>query len=324
MKIAQQKQQLRIHGRVPFDADGNAHLWWSFSGFSFCFNGTDFSFSASFTDQQPAILAVVIDGITYKRAVQGEDTFSFAVKEGDHTVSVRRISKRTDSPDVCIHTLTINGAFLAPPAEKQMKMEFLGDSITCGYGVLGLPTCRRWNAIDEDATCSYAALTAAHFNAEARFESISGHGVVRNFGKDRRVRIPKAFLLAGSEPDTEPWDFSDGFVPDVVVINAGTNDVAGGVTEEEMYEGATAFIQLIREHYPNAKIVWTYGLMNTNFIKPLSACVEAIRETDKNVWFMPTTPIYTHKGETGANGHPGIVGHRRLAKELIAFLKEIL
>lgn len=324
MTIAQQKQHLRIHGRVPFNENGRAQLWWSFSGFSFCFDGTGFSFSASFSDEQPGIVSVVIDGITHKRAVDGDNTFSFAMKEGAHVVTIRRTSKRTDSLAINICDLSVDGTFLEPPAEKQMKIEFFGDSITCGYGVLGLPSHHCWLTHQEDTAYSYAALTAAHFDAEARLISISGHGVVHNFGKDRRMLIPKAFRWSGSEPDTAEWDFADGFMPDVVVINAGTNDVAGGTTADEMQEGATAFIQNIRAQYPDAKIVWTYGMMNTDFIPPIDAAVKQLRETDKNVWFLPTTPIWKYEGQSAANGHPGVVGQRRLAKELISLLEKIL
>ncbi len=322
MKLTE--QNIRIHGRVPFDADGTAHLWWSFSGFSFRFHGTGFSLSAAFSDEQPAYLAVVIDGITHKRALNGEETFSFTVKDGEHTVTVRRASNRTGSPAVRVVDLSVDGAFLPPPAEKQMKIECIGDSITCGYGILGLPSCCCYLAADEDATLNYAAQVAAHFDAEARYESISGRGIVHNCDGTVANLIPTFFGQAGKDANTAPWDFADGFTPDVVIVNAGTNDVGGGTSEQEMETAAIQFLRDIRARYPNAKIVWTYGLMNTKFIPALQRAVDTVRKTDTNVWFLPTTPVGQHAGETGANTHPGILGQRRLAKELIAFIKTIL
>lgn len=321
MKLTE--QNVRLHGRIPFDADGNAHLWWSFAGFSFRFCGTGFSLSATFTDEQPAHLAFIIDGITEKREINGEQTFHFTVKNGEHTVYVHRSSNRAASGAVLLTDFAVNGRLLTPPAEKQMKMEFVGDSITCGYGILGVPS-HAYIPAEEDATINYAALVTAHFNAEARFVSMSGRGVVHNCDGSCSNLIPHLFNRYGKWINAAPFLFNDGFVPDVVVINAGTNDVVGKTTELQMETAAALFIRDIRTRYPQAKIVWTYGMMNTKFIPALQKAVDTVRRTDKNVWFMPTTPVHEHTGETGAQGHPGILGHRRLAKELIGFIEEIL
>ncbi|MBP3381311.1 MAG: hypothetical protein J6L00_01590 [Clostridia bacterium] len=321
MKLAE--QNIRLHGRIPFDANGNAALWWSFAGCSFRFYGTGFSLSATFTDEQPAHLAFIIDGITYKRAINGEETFVSTVKDGEHTVFVRRVSNRAASGALLLTDFSVDGTLLTPPAKKQMNIEFVGDSITCGYGILGLPGGVYVSA-EEDATINYAALLAAHFDAEARFISMSGRGIVHNCDGSCSNLIPHLFNRYGRGINTAPFLFDDGFIPDVVIVNAGTNDVGGKTTEQQMETAATLFLKDIRTRYPHAKIVWTYGMMNTKFIPALQKAVDTVRESDKNVWFMPTTPVQAHTGETGPQGHPGIVGHRRLAKELIAFLKEIL
>ncbi len=321
MKLTQ--QNIRMHGRVPFDADGNAALWWSFAGFSFRFCGTGFSLSATFADEQPAHLAFIIDGITEKREINGEDTFTFTVRDGEHTVFVRRASNRAASGAVSITDLSVNGTLLSPPAEKQMKIECIGDSITCGYGILGLPS-HAYVSAEEDATINYAALLAAHFDAEARFISMSGRGIVHNCDGSQGNLIPQLFNRYGRGVNTAPFLFDDGFTPDVVVVNAGTNDVGGKTTDTEMTTAAALFLRDIRTRYPQAKIVWTYGMMNTALIPALQKAVDTVRQTDKNVWFMPTTPVYEHTGETGPQGHPGILGHRRLAKELIGFMERVL
>lgn len=325
MTIFEAKESLRMHGRVPFRTDGSASLWWSFSGFSFRFCGDAFTVCTEpFVDEQPVHLAVIIDGITYKReATETETEHTFTLKNGEHTVEVRRASNRSGSPAVRITDLAVQGELLPPPPEKPMKMEFVGDSITCGYGVLGAPGSK-YLTKEEDCTVNYAALTAAHFNAEARYESISGKGIVRNCGGDAENLIPQFFMRKGKTTTSRPWLFDDGFAPDVLVVNAGTNDVGGGTTPEDMTTAAILFIKDIRTRYPHTKIVWTYGLMNPQFVPALKAAVDTVRETDKNVWFLPTTTIHGHFGEVGANGHPGILGHRRFAKELIAFIEGIL
>jgi len=325
MTILELKETLRFHGRVSFLENGSLSLWWSYAGFSFRFRGESFAVTtAAFIDDQPTHLAVIIDGTTYKSVVGLEaKEHTFTVKNGEHTVEVRRCSNRAASPDLQITALCADGELLPPPAEKQMKIEFVGDSITCGYGILGAHGTGYFSK-DEDCTVNYAALTAAHFNAEARYVSMSGRGIVHNCDRSNGNLVPHLFMRSGRAINTAAWLFNDGFTPDVLVVNAGTNDVGGGTTPEEMETAAVWFLRDIRTRYPNAKIIWTYGMMNRQFIPALEKAIETVRQTDKNVWFLPTTSISAHPGETGANGHPGVLGHRRVAKELIALIESIL
>ncbi len=127
MKITDHSQ-LQIHGRVPFNHNGEAELWWSFAGFSFRFHGTGFSLSAAFTDEQPGHLAFIIDGITHKRAINGEKTFTFTVKDGEHTVFVRRASNRAASGAVLLTDFSLcecSESWLFFVVEKRIKRCFL-------------------------------------------------------------------------------------------------------------------------------------------------------------------------------------------------------
>ena len=89
-----------------------------------------------------------------------------------------------------------------------------------------------------------------------------------------------------------------------------------------MTAGAIAFIHKVRARYPDAVILWTYGLMNQDFVSALTAAVETVRKADEKVWFLPLDCIYDRVGEVGANGHPGLLAHRRAANALAAFLQE--
>src|SRR6201999_692597 len=62
----------------------------------------------------------------------------------------------------------------ASPTHKR-KIEFYGNSITCGYAVLDTEGKDRGTAPYEDGYLSYAAITARHYNAE--FSSISKSGI---------------------------------------------------------------------------------------------------------------------------------------------------
>ena len=249
------------------------------------------------------------------------DRFSLALKNGSHTVSLRRASAESWSETVFVTAITVDGTFAAPPVEKQRKLEFIGDSITCGYGILAGPT-EPYRTRTEDATVNYAARMAQMLDAEARLLCISGQGVVHECTGEIGRTFSTFFDCNTRIPAEGAWDFADGWQPDAVIINAGTNDVGGKTTDEEMTAGAIAFIHKVRARYPDAVILWTYGLMNQDFVSALTAAVETVRKTDEKVWFLPLDCIYDRVGEVGANGHPGLLAHRRAANALAAFLQE--
>lgn len=325
--FAQLGNQVYRHGRVLTDENGALLLSFSYSGFTLRFHGGDFSlFTGAYAVSKAAFFTVTVDGYTEKIMVHGNEAeHIFHLPVGEHTLTVRRASAFSASRPVAFQSIGFQGdvTLLPPPAEKSFKMEFLGDSITCGYGILGAPA-EVYDSKTEDATINYAAQIAKAFDAEARFIAYSGQGIVHNCIGEIGLPIPTLFRSAQRHTETVAWDFDDGFIPDVVVVNAGTNDVGGKTTDDEMYQGATAFLKDIRAHYPQAKIVWTYGLMNTEFVPTFQKVIEDMRATDENVWFIPLDTIYSFKGQTGANGHPGILGHRRAANELIAFIKGII
>lgn len=293
-------------------------LSWSFSGCSFCFEGDALTIAcAPYPTEE--YLAVIVDGVTYKMRVC--DRFSLSLKNGSHAVSLRRASAQSDAQTAFITGLTVNGILTAPPAAKGRRLEFIGDSITCGYGILGAPGAG-YETRTEDATVNYAAQVAKALDAEARFLSISGQGVVHACSGEKGRLLSEFFEYNTRLPQEGAFTFDDGWQPDAVVINAGTNDVGGKTTDAEMTAGAMAFIRQVRARYPHAAIVWTYGLMNSEFIPALEAAVQAVREIDKNVRFVPLERIGA--GEVGANWHPGLLGHRRAAGVLTAVLEECL
>lgn len=317
-------EHLRLHGRLAWNETGALGLSWSMTGCSFCYHGGNLTVQcAPYTGEGTTYLAVTVDGICYKMPVSAQDTeLVVTLATGDHTVSVRRSSAMTGAKTVWLQGVGIqDGTFLPPPAEKPLRLEFIGDSITCGYGILGAPGAP-YRQQEEDATCNYAALTAAALDAEPRYLAISGQGIVHSCSGVTSGQIPTFFHQRIKDCFDDEWHFDDGWQPDAVIINAGTNDVGGKTTQEQMREGAIAFLQDVRAQYPQAKIVWMYGLMNGGMAPAIRQAVETVQKTDAAVWFLPIDSIGIHPGETGANGHPGVRGHRRAAAALIAFLRE--
>ena len=96
----------------------------------------------SFSSGAPLYLKAFLDGKATKHTVAtGDEKLLFeSLDDGEHTLTLLRVSESIDS--LRIESVTLlggNAAFLDPPAEKERRIEFFGDSITCGYGVLAEP-----------------------------------------------------------------------------------------------------------------------------------------------------------------------------------------
>ena len=326
MKITEnilQSDKIRVLGRY-IEKDGAVALDWSNSGITFTFEGTGFWLSyGEYVSPTPAYVKVFVDGIQQRFPVTNgsEVTAIDTLDEGTHTATVLKITEGVEK--LLMKELTIIGAepkLLEPRAPKPRKIEVLGDSITCGYGILAEPTVPTYRTFEQDSTKAYAYLTAEAFDADIHSECISGQGIVCNCDGKVDYEIPKFFMHASRTK--EKWDHS-AWTPDVVVINAGTNDTGGGIADALITESAINFILSVRGRYPKAKIVWFYGMMLNNYINAIESAVKTVNLVDKDVYFLATDTIFGKEGEIGANNHPNMVAHRRAADELVAKIAEI-
>eukprot|EP00947_MAST-08B_sp_MAST-8B-sp1_P002399 g2399.t1 len=116
------------------------------------------------------------------------------------------------------------------------SIEFLGDSITCGFGNLvttGLErvSCVLPNAWHkwEDFGKAFPRLLQSRFGAKAHTQCISQSGICRNGNTVKRTtpfnvtHYIHRTLPTVPEATWPAWNYSR-FVPDVAVVNLGTND----------------------------------------------------------------------------------------------------
>ncbi len=315
-------EQVLTHGRICWSS--GLQLSWTNAGCSLCFHGTGADialapFTADFA--QPIYMDLEVDGITLCVAplFSGEANSPHltidGLPEGDHRMRIRRRTEAQDYPPVCLTAVTLSGEepeLLPPPAPSPRRMEFLGDSITCGYGSIGTPDTHTYLTSQQDSTRTYAALTAAHFGADDRYICMSGQGVVRNCNGEIGTPLPRFFHYTTLQ-NTAPYPLGS-WQPHVTVVNIGTNDAGGGVSSDAFRQGGRAFLTDLREAYLDAWIIWTYGLLNTQLMATCRETVESM--ADPRMTFLPMEPISAQ--EIGGNGHPNLLAHRRAADCLIA------
>lgn len=297
--------------------DGSAVLSWTNSGFDFKYRGGGFVlFFEEYALQSPVYLKLIVDGKEQKAVVStGREAVVYEnIREGVHIARVIRITEGEVPLRVCRVRITGKKAqLLERPADKKIKLEFIGDSLTCGYGVLGEPSTTGFELYEEDGTRAYAYRAAELLGADASFVCVSGKGMVCDCTGARVYTVPEWYeyetRLGGK------WDFSR-FVPDVVVINIGTNDAWGQAPVEDFRRISFEFLSRLRGRYPNAYILWAFGFMGTALVPVVRDIVRNFNRTDGNTGFYNIPPVFGKRGAIGGGGHPSASANERLARSI--------
>lgn len=253
-----------------------------------------------------------------KRFLATPDTNQLVIadleKAGEYSI---RVLKQTEPQWSLakLYCISLFGTLYDAPANDKYYIEFIGDSITCGYGNLGDSSSKDpGTAIWEDGTRAYAFLTAEALGADANIVGCSGIGIDKAWTSFNEA----AFYPANSYfRDKNKPLVNNSRVPDLVVINLGTNDALRGSGKINFSRGVKELITTVREFYgKDVPIVWAYGMMG-------KACAE---------WTLPVLEqmggeaagIYSCElpaNNKGANGHPSLSAQKSASTRLVNFIK---
>lgn len=320
---------LTLHGRVPV-VDGKLRLFWTNSGFSLCFKGTGMSADLQITTPRNehfyGYLNVYLDGEPIPVntiCVNGNRQYTLidGLEDGVHVLEVRKRNEASygTSPTITVSALRpAEGSMISKtaPAAKTRTIEFIGDSITCGFGNMWLSGNNSdFTTETEDGTLTYATLASRALGAEAQIVARSGMVFLQGSNKTSWVDYyEKTAMLdyADAVASNQPWDF-DANPVDVVVINLGTNDQSAtinnvAVTAKQMKEQAYSFLELVRTCNPDAEILWLYGIMSTNYASAIEQAVQEFSRdyADDHVTYLNLKPISALTEGSGVAGHPTI------------------
>ena len=284
----------------------------------------------------------------FKVAFRGERdsvvTLATALPEGQHSVRLMYIIEGYEFyPEFWGFILDEGRSLVDAPALPSRKIEFVGNSITCGYGNEGMKKEEHFEYETENHYYSYASITARNLNAQHWVVARSGIGAYRNYGEAKtgspRSCMPVQYEYTGYAWDlklrdeasflSEKWDFCR-YQPDVVCINLGTNDLSTNNYDLELLkQGYQKLLKLVRQHNPKAKIVFLTGSMLYNQ-ELKEACqlldditAEAKKAGDKEVYRFDMSPIL---GDAfyGNDWHPNIYQDEKMAAELTAYLQKLM
>lgn len=235
-----------------------------------------------------------------------------------------------------------DAASLRPAPAKAHRIEFVGDSITCGYGTDDDDLSHTFSTATEDVTKAYAYRTAQALDADYSMVSYSGYGVYSGYvdeaidTRNTSELVPPYYTLVGFSRGTyhdkaitmTDWDFSN-FEPEIIVLNLGTNDNSycrsNTAREEEFIKCYQDFVTCVRKNNPNAYILCTYGLMNGELTDSIEKALNSYRQAsgDKRISFLPL-PTHTDADGYVVDYHPSLGTHQRAAEIVTAKIREIM
>lgn len=227
--------------------------------------------------------AVFVDDELVEDALMSvpEKKITILKESSQKTVNVKIIHlSEANNGAVGVKTIDVSSSAktpLVPAAKKDLCIEFIGDSITCAYGVEGKSNYDPFMTSTENFMKSYAYLTAQKLGADYSAVSYSGHGIISGYTstdeKETGSLVPDYYENVGKPADyAKPWDFENHH-NDVVVINLGTNDdtyVSKDYENRsgEFTEAYTEFLKTVRKNNPDAYIICTVGTMGCEEMYP--------------------------------------------------------
>lgn len=216
------------------------------------------------------------------------------------------------------------------------KIEFIGDSITCGFGNETKERDRLFYSAEENGWLSHAAVAARMLDMDWNMVCVSGICL----GKRDVIPLPYAMNELYSYTDRiledrlkknvyREWDFASNS-SDYVVLNLGTNDATGIIgavdpeQEERKFHGEYyGFLKLLRKYNgADTRIICALGSMDYYLYHHIVEVVTEYRNDtgdDRITCFR--YPKIDFMDPLGACAHPHVITHEKMAKALVEYIK---
>jgi len=318
---------IRWLGRVDASNPAAVKFAWSGTGFIASVSGTKISvkLQTEATAPNTAFFQPVIDGTVGKRfsvPIGPAQTVVLAnnLAAGTHRVELYRESEGMYGDSV--FSGFADGTLVGAPAAPGRLIEIIGDSISAGYGNLGVEVHPPWDntctfSLDtESAYQAYGWQLARALNADVSIIAASGWGMYRDVQANPANVLSAVYANTVGTAKTPGWSFAQQ--PDAVVIDLGTNDSAKDSDPGQPYEDAyVAFLKVVRAHYAKAWIFLTIGPMTgdpmlTTMRTHLAHVLTTFGDAKTVTVDMPTQDSTS----TGCDYHPNVAEDQKMAAVL--------
>lgn len=272
-----------------------------------------------------------------KLVKEGMVSYPIAVNR-DIEKHVVRIFKATEAGN---NTIVFGGVkcekLLSPPTLSARKIEFIGNSITCGMGIdwEEIP-CNSGAWYDQhNGYLAYGPQSAKQLNARFMLSSVSGIGIYRNWNGVGPVMPTVYKNLYLNTDESKKWDFSS-YTPDLVSICLGTNDFSDGdgMRERQPFDSAQyvnsyiEFVETVYSNYPETQVcLLTSPMVSGEKAEVFENCLSAVKK-----YFADNQPakkevaLYFFSDLTphGCSTHPDKKDHQLMTELLVPFYKKVM
>lgn len=350
IKLSKESENLyRVSGRVTYVGDV---LYLGFSGAFIEFETDSNSLEVDvITDKelQEEILlgriAIWIDDgkkpVVDSMLSEYKTTFTIAIPDGTHKVRIEKLSEAAFGLVGIAELRLEDGCMLEATKSRNKRIEIIGDSITCGYGVEAESELQVFRTSEENPEKSYSIRTAKALGVEYHLVSWSGIGIITNWVPEdvneplEEILMPDLYKYRdlrlcerlGLEP--ELWDYSE-YVPDLIIINIGTNDdsYTRRIPDRVQVLGERygLFLEQVYAANPSSAILCILGTMGQNLCEEEAKQVElfAKKNPEVHIGFLTMPEQDGENDGMGADYHPSDATQEKASKVLTAHIKEFM
>lgn len=319
--------------------DGILRLGYSCSGIEFYFDGTlitaelegEYICADCCGDMFIPILAIAEDGRIIRRIPieAGRRVYELYRSEERRRVRIA-LMKLSDHAFNKLGIVSLNSdAPLSPVCDKRPLIEFVGDSITCGFGDEGRLGVDGFRTSQQNPYDAYAALCARKLDCRFSLVSHTGIGVYSSSVDENADEpntdfcMPRVYEYSDLLINSDKWDFSDK--PALIVVNLGTNDLTytRDIPERlEKFERCYMdFIARIRELNPSAAIICALGAMGQELCPQVECAAAALGGENSGIYTL-RFDVQSESDGIGAEKHPSLVTHAKMADKLCGFIRD--
>lgn len=324
---------IRFHGRINVSNQGT-HFFYTGSGFDVQFEGTKVIayIKTDYQSENKKPFLTVYSGENQELVEKvielnlGENIVELCnLNQGVHLLQVKKRSESMMSRTI-LTSLETDGRFLTiDPVKPDLKIEWIGDSLTCGFGNVGKSADVPFRTEDEDGMRSFATIASTILKADYQIIAVSGIGVYKSFYAE--VTMPCIY----EQKDiycSEPYDFD--YKPDWIVLNLGTNDhsymkflMSNSLAyEKENFKKAyIKFVEKILEKNEKSKVLCiSQGNRQFNVDLLIEEAVKLM--SNPRLHHFRVSDILESDG-MGSQYHPTVKTHSRWGFEIASEIKKL-
>lgn len=324
---------VHLVGRFDLRDPAGPRFAWSGSAIEVNFVGTGIELLLA--DQGHNFYSISIDGRAATRlsTIHGKHSYLVADKltRGVHRVVLTKLTESMVGVAQYLGLKVYGGDVIAAKPTRVHQIEYIGDSVACGYGILSESSACEFSPQTEAADSSYATLAAHALGAQATLIAYAGKGIYRDYLGATRDQMPALYFRTLPDDPSSQWRFN-GPEPEAVVVDLGTNDFYLGDPGPAFGKAYVEFLRELRARRPHASILCAVSSMLLDGDRPgvrgravaraaIAAAVQTLRDAgDARVLFVDFDEQDPRNGY-GCEDHPSAKTHRVMAEKLVPVLR---